>query len=74
MRTYAALPTDVIEKLNALHADPNMITLDAYSPDAEQNANGRISFVERHIRYLQTHKNVDPTHYISNLELMIKKR
>lgn len=70
---YSLSSQEVIEKLEALLADPNMITLDAYSPDAENYPTGRISFVEQHLRYLRTHKNVDPTHYISNLELMIKK-
>lgn len=74
MKTFSMLPDEVITKLNALLDDPEMITLDAYSPDAESDANGRITFVEKHLRYLRTHKNVDPMHYISNLELMIKKR
>lgn len=74
MKTYSMLPEEVITKLNALLADPSMITHDAYSPDAENYPSGRISFVEQHLRYLRTHKNVDPIQYISNLELMIKKR
>lgn len=74
MKTFSMPPDEVVAKLNALLDDPNMITLDAYSPDADSDANGRISFVEKHLRYLRTHKNVDPVHYISNLELMIKKR
>lgn len=73
MKATAVIPASVVEKLNALHADPNMITLDAYSPDSTGFSDGRISFVEKHLRYLRTHKNVDPVHYISNLELMIKK-
>jgi hypothetical protein len=74
MKTFTMHHDEIVAKLNALLADPNMITTDAYSPDAEVGENGRISFVERHLRYLRTHKNVDPIHYISNLELMIKKR
>lgn len=68
------LPEEVITKLNALLEDPNMITHDAYSPDAVNYPSGRITFVEQHLRYLKAHKNVDPIQYISNLELMIKKR
>lgn len=74
MKTFTMLPEEVITKLNALLEDPNMITLDAYSPDAVNYPTGRISFVEQHLRYLRTHKTVDPIQYISNLELMIKKR
>lgn len=74
MKTHTMLPDEAVAKLNELLNDPNMITLDAYSPEAGEGDNGRISFVEKHLRYLRTHKNVDPMHYISNLELMIKKR
>ncbi len=74
MKTHSMLPEEVITKLNALLDDPNMITHDAYSPDTASFPDNRISFVDQHLRYLRTHKNVDPIQYISNLELMIKKR
>lgn len=74
MKTFAMLPEEVTTRLTDLLNNPEMITLDAYSPDATNYPDGRISFVEQHLRYLRTHKNVDPAHYISNLELMIKKR
>lgn len=67
-------PEQILAKLESMLADPNMITLDAYTPDTENYPDGRISFVEQHLRYLRTHKNVNPDHYISNLELMIKRR
>lgn len=74
MKVFTMNAEEISSKLHALLDDPNMITLDAYSPDAANYPDGRISFVEQHLRYLRTHKNVDPVHYISNLELMIKKR
>lgn len=70
---YSMTPDEVLTKLESMLADPTMITLDAYSPDTENYPTGRISFVDQHLRYLRTHKNVDPTQYISNLSLMIKK-
>lgn len=73
-RTFTTTPEEIITKLNELLADPQMITLDAYSPDTANYPDNRISFVEQHLRYLRTHKHVDPVQYISNLELMIKKR
>lgn len=73
-RSFSITLEEVKNKLDVLLADPNMITLDAYSPDADSYPDGRISFVEQHLRYLRTHKNVDPIHYLSNLELMIKRR
>lgn len=71
---YSMTPDEVLTKLESMLTDPNMITRDAYSPDSESYPDGRISFVDQHLRYLKAHKNVDPTQYISNLELMIKKR
>ena len=74
MKSFTITQDEVAARLNELLADPNMITLDAYSPDTEAFPDNRISFVDQHLRYLRTHKNVDPANYLSNLELMIKKR
>ncbi len=74
MKSFTITQDEVAARLNELLADPNMITLDAYSPDTESFPDNRISFVDQHLRYLRTHKNVDPANYLSNLELMIKKR
>ena len=73
-QTFSMTQDDIVERLNAMTTDPNMVTQDAYTPDTENYPDGRISFVDQHLRYLKSHKNVDPVHYISNLELMIKKR
>ena len=74
MKNFIITQEEVAARLNALLDDPNMITLDAYSPDTESFPDNRISFVDQHLRYLRTHKNVDPANYLSYLELMIKKR
>ncbi|MEO5499623.1 MAG: hypothetical protein ABIR46_03930, partial [Candidatus Saccharimonadales bacterium] len=60
MKTHSMLPEEVITKLKELLEDPNMITHDAYSPDTASFPDNRISFVDQHLRYLRTHKNVDP--------------
>lgn len=73
MKHFAITSDEVSTKLNELLADPNMITVDAYSPDTESFPDNRISFVDQHLRYLRLHKNVDPAMYLSNLELMIKR-
>jgi hypothetical protein len=65
---------EIIEKLKAFEADPEMHTTDSYSPMAVEYPNNRMPFVEFHLAYLKSHKNVNPEHYISNLSLMIKKR
>ena len=64
---------EITEKLQALEQDPSMITRDSYSPVGEW-PNDRMPFVDYHLAYLRTHKLVDPINYLSNLELMIKKR
>lgn len=73
MKTFTITSEEVMERLENLLADPEMVTIDAYSPDTANYPSNRISFIEQHVRYLKTHKNVDPEHYLSNLELMIKK-
>lgn len=64
---------EITAKLQALEADPTMITKDSYSPTGEW-PNNRIPFVDHHLAYLRSHKTIDPINYLSNLELMIKKR
>jgi len=64
---------EITEKLKALEENPSMITKDSYSPVGEW-PNDRMPFVDYHLAYLRTHKLVDPVNYLSNLELMIKKR
>jgi hypothetical protein len=51
-----------------------MNTKGAYSPAATMWPDNHLPFREVHLLYLRTHKQVDPTNYLSNLELMIKKR
>jgi len=65
---------EVTIKLQSLQDDPTMKTVSKYSPTAAQWRGNRLPFVEIHLAYLRTHKLVNPAHYISNLELMIKKR
>jgi len=65
---------EVTSKLQSLQDDPNMQTLSKYSPTAPEWPDNQLPFVEIHLAYLRTHKLVNPMHYISNLELMIKKR
>lgn len=66
--------SEIIAKLKSLQDDPTMNTKDAYSPTAVDWPGNRLPFVEVHLAYLRAHKQVNPAHYISNLELMIKKR
>lgn len=59
--------------LKMLH-DPTMITKSKYSPTALEYADGQLPFVEIHLAYLRKNKLVNPSQYISNLAIMIKRR
>lgn len=60
------------EKLLSLEADPTMNTASRYSPRANEWPDSMLPFSEIHLAYLAKNKLVDPAHYLSNLELMIK--
>ena len=65
---------EITQKLKSFVEDPDMLTSDTYSPMATEYPNNRMPFVEFHLAYIRTHKNINPEHYLSNLSLMIKKR
>lgn len=65
---------EITEKLRELQDDPSMTTKSMYSPSATEYPDGRLPFVEIHLAYLRKNKHVNPTQYISNLEIIIKKR
>lgn len=66
------LKTDVAKsvcaELAAMEENPNYRTESSYSPTSEE----RISFVDKHVRYLSTHQKIDYRQYLSNLKLMTK--
>jgi len=65
---------EITEKLKSLEEDMTMVTESTYSPNANDYPNNRLPFVEVHLAYLRKNKQVNPAQYISNLEIMIKKR
>lgn len=65
---------EVTTRLKEFESNPKMITESVYSPMAIDYADNRMPFTEIHLCYLRKHKNVDPAHYLSNLEIMITKR
>lgn len=65
---------EIKTKLLSLEKDPTMKTVGRYSPTATQWPNNQLPFSEVHLAYLTKNKAVNPTQYISNLELMIKIR
>lgn len=53
-----------------MDADDNYNTPSSYSADSASYENNIIPFVDKHMRYLQAHPNLNMQQYISNLRLM----
>jgi hypothetical protein len=66
------LKTDVAKtvsaELEAMVDNPVYKTDSSYTPSSED----RISFVNKHLRYLSTHQKLNYQQYLSNLKLMTK--
>lgn len=65
---------EITAKLADLQDDPTMNTKSVYSPMATDYPDSRFPFVEVHLAYLRKNKMVNARQYISNLEIMIKRR
>lgn len=65
---------EVTAKLEQLQNDPTMVTKSMYSPTATDYPDNQLPFAQIHLAYLRKNKHVNPAQYISNLEIMIKKR
>jgi hypothetical protein len=67
-------PEEITDKLEQLQSDPTMNTKSIYSPTAIDYPGNQLPFVQVHLAYLRKNKHVVASRYISNLEIMIKKR
>jgi len=65
---------EITAKLQLLQDDPKMNTKSMYSPTANDYPGNQLPFAEIHLAYLRKNKQVNPAQYISNLEIMIKRR
>ena len=65
---------EITTRLEELQSDPKMVTKSAYSPTAVDYPDNQLPFVQIHLAYLRKHHQVNPAHYLSNLEIMIKQR
>jgi hypothetical protein len=61
-------------KLKSMQANEGYITESSYSTNAEEYENNTMTFAEKHMHYLNTHPNVNPDQYLSNLRIMTKVR
>jgi hypothetical protein len=64
----------VKDTLTEMITDEAFNTKPSYSTDTEQYPDNLMPFVDRHMHYLNTHPNVNPEHYISNLRLSTRLR
>jgi hypothetical protein len=65
---------EITVKLEQMQSDPTMVTKGIYSPSANEFPGNQLPFVEIHLAYLRKHQGVNPSHYLSNLQIMIKQR
>lgn len=60
--------------LEALLANVNHTTESGYHVNEALHPDNKIGFVDKHMEYLSTHPNVNPSYYLSNLRLMTSSR
>lgn len=58
--------------LNEMAGDSAYNTNSSYSANITSYPDHLIPFTEKHMQYLNTHPNINPDHYISNLRLVTK--
>jgi hypothetical protein len=64
----------VARELRDMTVNGSYHTESSYSADGLQFPDHRMSFVDKHLRYLSTHPTLDPSKYIANLKLMTRVR
>lgn len=72
---YDSEEADEVKKiLSTMQHDNSYNTDSSYSANGEKYPDHQISFVEKHMEYLQAHPDVNPTQYVANLRLITKLR
>lgn len=64
---------EIEQILNDMTTNALYNTNASYSANSNSYPNNLIPFTEKHMQYLNTHPNVNPRHYISNLRLVTKR-
>ncbi len=62
------------QKLSSMVSDTTYTTESGYNANVLLYPDNDISFVDKHMRYLSEHQNVNPQQYLSNLRLMTRVR
>lgn len=61
-------------KLVAIQTSDHYQTSASYSPNSAVYADNLIPFVDKHVNYLLKHPQLDPEHYIANLQILTRRR
>lgn len=61
---------EALKALTLMCSDDRYNTISTFSADGETYNDNLIPFVDKHMKYLSEHKNLNPVHYIANLRLM----
>ncbi|MEI6751015.1 MAG: hypothetical protein WCK69_00480 [Candidatus Saccharibacteria bacterium] len=64
---------EISDALQAMESDPFLVTESAYRANTLLWPDNLISFVDCHLAYLKSHPSTNPSHYLSNLRLMLRK-
>lgn len=64
----------IIVALKELAANVGFNTDPTYVADVSSYPDNLIPFVDKHIKYLKQHPNINPQHYLANLRIMTKIR
>lgn len=65
---------EIKEILIEMAKDATFNTEQSYSANSSLYPDHIISFVDKHMNYINTHPSVDPQHYVANLRLMTRVR
>ncbi len=65
---------DIKRKLQQMAADRTYNTASSYSANSSQYPDHLMSFVDKHMHYLNIHPKLDATMYLANLQLMTRIR
>ncbi len=65
---------EIAATLRLMAEDLAFNTESSYSANTVLHPDNLISFVEKHMNYLNTHPAINPREYISNLRLMTRRR
>ncbi len=62
------------EELKQLALNNAHNTVASYSADSNNYPDNLMPFIDKHIKYLSEHQNIDPQHYLSNLRLITRRK